>query len=147
MEISDKDIHTHVVLVAGFVQKGNKFLVARRDPKDNQSAGKWSVPGGKVDLELGENVVQRTLKRELKEEVGVEIADDIVLIGNDSFIRSSGHHVIGLIFLCKWKSGIAKPLEDHDKITWLTLQELTNFQEADEYFKNRINYLLKYLRG
>jgi len=140
------DINTHVVLVAGFVQKDDKFLIARRSKSDGQSGGKWSVPGGKVDMELGDGIIQKTLNREIKEEVGLEIEDHVDMLGNDSFVRSSGHHVVALIFLCRWKKGNARPLEDNDKVLWLTLNELINFRDADPYLRTRVSYLERFIK-
>lgn len=143
---SEKNIPTHVVFVGAFVQKGNKFLLARRSRSDPQAGGNWSVPGGKVDMDLGEKVLEKDLKREIMEEVGLEIKDDIDLIGNDAFIRVSGHHVIGLTFLCKWKKGVAKPLEDQDEVRWVTLSEMGKMKDMPKYLKPRIEYLRDYLK-
>ncbi|KKQ94069.1 MAG: NUDIX hydrolase [Candidatus Woesebacteria bacterium GW2011_GWB1_39_10b] len=141
----EKDIHTHVILVAGFVQKGDKYLIARRKSDDPQAGGKWSLPGGKVDFDIGGQIIEKTLQREINEEVGVKITGEIEFLGNNAFIRSSGHHVVALVFLCYWKSGIAKPLEGHDKILWLTLEELRNFKDADPFFIETIDLLVRHL--
>ena len=50
------------------LEKDGKILIARRKTGDNL-AGKWEFPGGK--LEPGETP-EACLKRELKEEFGVE---------------------------------------------------------------------------
>ncbi|MBI3887744.1 NUDIX domain-containing protein [Candidatus Microgenomates bacterium] len=97
--MAENDINTHVILVMGIVQKGNKFLLAKRSSKDPQAGGEWAIPGGKVDLETGPEVIEKTLKRELLEEVGVEIMDEIKFVCDDAFVRVSGHHVVGLVFL------------------------------------------------
>ncbi|SRR3990172_9833014 len=138
----ETDIATHVVAVFAFVEKDGKILLAKRSVNDPQAPGVWSVPGGKVDLEEGRGILESTLKREVMEEVGIEIEDEVILIENDGFTRVSGHHVVGLTFLCKWKSGKAKPLEDQEEVRWFTKEELKNFSELPDYFKPRVNNIL-----
>ena len=96
-------------------------------------------------MEEGGEILEKTLKREVMEEVGVEIEDEILLVGNEGFFRVSGHHVVGLTFLCRWKKGVAKPLEDQEEVKWFTKEELKNFDELPDYFKPRVEKLLQVL--
>jgi len=141
----ESDINTHVVAVFAFVEKDGKVLLSKRSHDDPQSPGIWFIPGGKVDMEKGSGILEKTLRREVMEEVGIEISDEIKLIENEGFFRVSGHHVVGLHFLCKWKNGVAKPLEDQEEVRWFTKDELKDFSELPEYFKPRIKKLLKIL--
>ncbi|OGM05511.1 hypothetical protein A2715_04630 [Candidatus Woesebacteria bacterium RIFCSPHIGHO2_01_FULL_39_32] len=141
----ERDINAHVVAVFAFVEKDGKILLAKRSSSDPQSPGIWFIPGGKVDMEEGGEILEKTLKREVMEEVGVEIEDEILLVGNEGFFRVSGHHVVGLTFLCRWKKGVAKPLEDQEEVKWFTKEELKNFDELPDYFKPRVEKLLQVL--
>lgn len=134
-------IPLHVVAVTAVIRKDNKYLLAKRSSSDDQSPGEWSLPGGKVENEAGERRLEDALKREVMEEVGVEIKDDVKLIYNDAFIRSSGHHVIMLTFLCDWKSGEAKPMEDQEEVAWLSLEEIFAMENSPEYLKKRLSLL------
>ena len=75
---------THYISVTGILVKGGKFLIAKRAEWEKAFPGKWTVPGGKLevlDYVLREkdtahhwyNVFEDLLKREVKEEVGLEI--------------------------------------------------------------------------
>ncbi len=55
-------------VVAGFLKKGDKFLLVRR-PLNKKRGGLWEFPGGKV--EDGETL-KKAIERELKEELGIE---------------------------------------------------------------------------
>ena|SRR3989344_4364997 len=143
----EQNIPTHVVAVFAIVQKGDKFLIAKRSSDDPQAGGMWSVPSGKVELLEGEMVVEETLNKEVMEEVGLEIEDEIIYLGSEGFIRVSGHHVVGLTFLCKWKKGIAKPLEDQDEVKWVTIEEFNKLKDMPEYLTGKFNYLEKYLNS
>lgn len=123
-----------------------RFLLSKRSSDDPQEGGVWSIPGGKVEMDEGNGIILKTLKKEIKEEVGLEIEDDIKLIWDEGFYRVSGHHVVGLTFLCKWKSGIAKALEDQEQVKWFTKKELKNFPDLPDYFRKRLDKLLKILK-
>jgi len=55
-------------VVAGFLKKGDRFLLVRR-PINKKRGGLWEFPGGKV--ENGETL-EEAIKRELKEELGIK---------------------------------------------------------------------------
>lgn len=143
--MDEKNIPIHVVAVFAIIQKGDKYLLAKRSSRDPQSGGEWSVPSGKVEVEESPAILEKTLKREIVEEVGVEIEDDVVYLGNESFTRVSGHNVVAITFLCKWKSGEAKPLEDQDEVKWMTINEIDSSADIPSYSKARFEYLKKYL--
>lgn len=140
----ETDINPHVVLVIAFIRKGQKFLLAQRSLTDAQAPGVWATPGGKVDSEVGDQVIEQTLHREIVEEVGLEIKDKIYYLGSDAFIRNSGHHVVTLLFLCDWKSGVAQPLEDQAAVAWHTLPKLQSLHLPD-YMKKRVQKLVNFL--
>lgn len=56
-------------VVAGFLKRGDKFLLVRR-PFNKKRGGFWEFPGGKV--ENGETL-QKAIERELREELGIEV--------------------------------------------------------------------------
>lgn len=136
--MSDKNIPLHVVFVEAWIKKGNKYLLAKRSSKDDQAAGKWAAPGGKIDMELEEQIVEKSLQREVMEEVGVEV-DNFQFLSSRSFIRSSGHHVVALAFVVDYKSGEALPLEDQDEIRWVTIKEMEAL--LDDHWTDTLNAL------
>ena len=141
----EKNISTHVVAVFAFVEKNGKILLAKRSLDDPQAGGQWSIPGGKIDMIESPGIILETLKKEVMEEVGIEIEDDIDLVWDEGFYRVSEHHVIGLTFLCKWKKGEAKPLEDQEEVMWVSKKDLENFSGLPDYFKPRVKKLLTIL--
>jgi 8-oxo-dGTP diphosphatase len=114
------------IVTCAVIEKDGRILIARRKSGD-QMARKWEFPGGTI--EPGETPEQ-CLKRELLEELGVEI-------GIDEFICSStwkyDHATIKLLaFKATLISG-ELILHDHAEISWVTPQELADydFPEAD----------------
>jgi len=123
---------THLVLVNAVVEKDGKILISQRSFKETNQPGSWTIPGGKVERTEGDvwNIIEKTLNAEVMEETGVEITENAQLLTNNTFIRSTGQHVVALIFLCHWKSGEAKPLEDTIDVKWITGQELKKMEFA-----------------
>jgi ADP-ribose pyrophosphatase YjhB (NUDIX family) len=123
---------THLVLINAVVEKNGNILVSQRSWEETHMPGRWTIPGGKVERTHGNvwNIIEKTLKKEVSEETGVEIEGNVKLLTNNTFIRSTGQHVVALIFLCHWKSGEAKPLEDTIDVKWITEKELKDMKFA-----------------
>src|SRR3989344_5622815 len=136
----------HKVIVKAWVEKDGKYLLAQRGNTEKHHAGVWSLPGGNVENEVSESILEATLQKELSEEVGIEVEDKMDLIYNNGFVKDSdGSHVINLTFLCHWKSGEAKPLEDTAKIEWYFLEELKSLKDPPDFLIKEIDYLTKFL--
>ncbi|OGL52758.1 hypothetical protein A3K55_01360 [Candidatus Shapirobacteria bacterium RBG_13_44_7] len=116
----------HSVIVNAVVEKNEKILTSQRSFEEAHEPGKWTIPGGKIEKTEGNvfNIVEKTCAREVEEETGVKIKEDVHLITDNTFIRSNGQHVIALVCLCHWKSGKAQPLEDTIKTKWISEDEI-----------------------
>ena len=111
-------------VVCGIIYKDNKILLTRRK-KENHLGGVWEFPGGKV--EDGESD-KEALKRELKEELNLEVYDL-------DYSSENIHHYDKIIILlvgykCKTKSDPHK-LKDHDKYEWVVFSDLQEYNLAD----------------
>jgi mutator protein MutT len=118
-----------IIVNSIIINDNNKVLIAQRSFEEKHEGGKWSIPGGKIES-VGEehNILLKNIKKEILEEVGIEIFDDIILIHDNTFIRTNGDEVLALIFLCKYKSGEARPLEDTMNVKWIRKDEINDFQ-------------------
>ncbi len=129
------------VIVNSIIINGEgKVLIAQRSLEEGHEGGKWSIPGGKVES-IGEkhSILLKNIKKEILEEVGIEISDDIVLVHDNTFTRSNGDDVLALVFVCKYKSGEAKPLEDTVNVKWIAKEEINDY----EFPPNVKEYVLK----
>lgn len=131
----------HLVLVNAVVEKNGKILISQRSFEETHGPGKWTIPGGKVEKTSGNvwNIIEQTLTGEALEETGIEIQNKVYLIADNTLIRSTGQHVVALIFLCFYKAGKAKPLEDTINVRWISPEEIDQFQFAPNVKK----YILK----
>ena len=140
MEDHAKD-KTHLILVNGVIFRENKVLVSQRSLEELHEPGKWTIPGGKVEKTEGGifNIIEKTLKAEVKEETGIDIKDEVELLTNNTFIRSTGQHVVAMVFKCFYGSGEATPLEDTIDCKWVTIEEV----EKMEFAPNVKKYILE----
>ncbi|MCA9379784.1 NUDIX hydrolase [Candidatus Dojkabacteria bacterium] len=135
----------HIVAVKAWVKKGDRYLLARRSMEELHMPGAWSLPGGKVENDEDTiDILQKTLKREIFEEVGLEITNEIELLFNNTFKRSDGSSVVGLTFFTHWKSGEAEPLEETSEVEWFTIEELLGMDDIEYFLKREISVLDKY---
>ncbi|HOI59895.1 MAG TPA: NUDIX domain-containing protein [Candidatus Pacearchaeota archaeon] len=119
----------HSIITNALIVKDNKILISQRSFNEKHDPLKWTIPGGKVEQTEGNvwNILEKTLKREVREEVGIIIDDNVKLILNNTFIRTGGQHVIALTFLCYWVSGIAEPCEDTEDVAWIAEEDLESY--------------------
>jgi 8-oxo-dGTP diphosphatase len=81
--------------------QGRLFL-ARRGPKAKNERGLWEFPGGAV--ERGERLAD-ALRREIREEYGVEIEVGELLDVVDHILPDEGQHWVSPAFVCRIVSG------------------------------------------
>ncbi|OKK06270.1 DNA mismatch repair protein MutT [Streptomyces sp. CB03234] len=115
---------TDRVVVAGAVVDRGRLLAARRSAPP-ELAGRWELPGGK--LEPGESA-QQALVRELREELGVEAEPGERIPGE--WPLAPGY--VLQVWTARLVSGEPRPLEDHDELRWLFRYELDTVDWLDQ---------------
>ena len=109
--------------VGAIIFRENEVLLIRRG--SSPALGKWSVPGGLV--ELGESL-DEAVRREIREEVGLEVrVIDLVAALDRVILDESGrieYHYILLDFLCESAQGDPLAASDADECRFVPLDEL-----------------------
>lgn len=115
-----------IMVVGAAVLNDGRLLAARRSaPPD--LAGRWELPGGKI--EPGETP-EHALVRELREELGVE-AEPVARIPGEWPLKPPYTLQVWTARLLPG-SGDPKPLEDHDELRWLTSDEIWDVDWLDQ---------------
>jgi 8-oxo-dGTP diphosphatase len=144
--IEPKDKELHRIAVTGIIWKeengARKYLITKRSPHKKAWPGKWTVPGGGMETDdymkteatfansespQWYNAVEKTLRREIKEEVNLEV-DDVQYLLDLAFIRPDGIAAIVLSYFCKYASGEVKLDEDAVEYAWITASEVSSYE-------------------
>lgn len=123
-----------LVGVGAVIKKNDSVLLVKR--KHEPGKDLWSIPGGLV--ELGETV-QEAVKREVKEETGLEVEVIKLIDVIDNIIRDEENkvrfHYVLIDFLVSIKGGECKPTSDASEIKWFKPHELMNYRVTNTAMK------------
>ena len=133
MQPTNKELHRIAVTAIIYNEEG-KYLVTKRSPHKKSFPNKWTVPGGGLDVDdymhnkpdtlSGQwyYAVEKTLRREVKEEVNLEIGKPIYLL-DLCFITPDGQPCMVLSYYAPYKSGEIKLDKDSTEYKWVTSEE------------------------
>jgi 8-oxo-dGTP diphosphatase len=107
-----------VAAVALFDEDGRVLLAQR--PEGKSMAGLWEFPGGK--MEAGETP-EATLKREMREELGINICDHCAAPLTFVSHAYADFHLLMMLYVCRKWDGIPTPLEGQ-QLTWKLPKEM-----------------------
>lgn len=146
----------HYVSATVIVVKDGKYLIAQRSQEEKAFPCWWTVPGGKLKTpdymerpkdtdQHWYNVLEEVARREVMEEVGLEIKKleyltSLVYVRPDNIpsliISFYGDHASGEVELCK----------DLTDYKWVTLEEAKEYQLIEGIYEE-IEILDKKLKG
>ena len=116
-----------IEVVAAIIQREGAYFATQRGYGEFE--GMWEFPGGKIESGESREVA---LKREIREELGVDITIDKFLCTTDYDYPS--FHLTMHCYLCSVKSGEIE-LREHKSARWLTTKTLDSVEwlPADKY--------------
>jgi len=128
----------HYVVAKGIVIKNGKYLITKRAEWEKAFPGRWTVPGGKLEVkdyinskkdtrEHWYNILENLLKREVKEETGLDIKN-IKYLTSMTFIRPDNIPCLIVSLYAESLEGeviLCKALTEY---AWVDLEEAKNYE-------------------
>jgi 8-oxo-dGTP diphosphatase len=114
-------------VIAGIIRNDDNILIAQRMRDSALASLKWELPGGKIE----ENeTAEECLKRELKEELGIET--EILDLFSSNTHSYKDIEIELHVYNVRYLSGVLK-LNSHEKFIWVAINKLVDydFAEAD----------------
>jgi 8-oxo-dGTP pyrophosphatase MutT (NUDIX family) len=157
----NKELHritsTAIIVKDSSIGSGQaKYLITRRNLEKKVFPGKWTVPGGGLETNDYVNLpktthdhwylaIEKSLRREIKEEVNLEVRRLNYLL-DIAFIRPDKIPVVILSFWAFYKSGKIKLDEDSIDYQWVTLKEAKKYDLVEGLY-GEIEMVEKLLKG
>ncbi|MFH0711989.1 MAG: NUDIX domain-containing protein [archaeon] len=132
----------HEVVVTAIVVKDGKFLITKRSATKRRFPNMWTVPGGKLEtndyVELPKdtkdywyNVLEKVLRREVKEEVGIDIRN-IEYVTSLATVHEDGAPSLVISCVADWEAGeVVLQEEECDEFRWVGLEEAKGIDLLD----------------
>jgi 8-oxo-dGTP diphosphatase len=131
-----------IVITAMITNSDGKFLIIRRSPNKKRFPSRWTVPGGKLETsdftslpkdtaEYWYNVLERTLRREVEEEVGIQI-HHIEYVTSLATVHQDGSPSLVISCLAEHQSGdVTLQQDEADQFAWINLEEAKQYDLID----------------
>lgn len=136
--------YLHEVAITAIIVKDSKFLIIQRSKNKRRFPEMWTVPGGRLETSDYINlpktskdywyyVLEKTLAREVEEEVGIKIKDVEYLVSLAT-VHPDGAPSLVLSCLAKYESGEIKLQEEEAQdFAWVSLEEAKNYNLIDGF--------------
>jgi len=135
--LTQQNIELHRIVSTAIIRKDGKYLIVQRNPNRKVFPGRWSLAGGGLEVsdyidnpkttpEAWYYAIENSLKREIKEEVGLEV-ENLKYLLDLVFIRPDNIPVVTLSYYCDWKSGDVKLNEENVDYKWVTVEEAEGY--------------------
>lgn len=127
----------HYIVVTGILVKDGKYLIVKRADWEKAFPGRWTVPGGKLevlDYALRDkdtphhwyNVFEDLLKKEVLEEVGVEMGK-IGYVTSMVYIRPDNVPCLIVSLYAEAKSDKVRLCNALTEFAWVELEKAKNY--------------------
>ncbi|WP_405140325.1 NUDIX domain-containing protein [Sphaerisporangium sp. NBC_01403] len=111
-----------------FLHRDGRWLLIRRGEQEDHAPGVLSGVGGKVEVDrAADNVLEETARREVAEEIGVDLAGvEVTYAESAFFVTDDGDPVINVVFSAPMPPDAMPFATSPDEVAalaWLTVAE------------------------
>jgi len=133
-------METYVVNVEAAVNRDGEYLLVERAAEEDHAAGLLSLVGGKVEGMTDEpDALERTVERELDEEVGVAVSD-LAYVASTAFTTDGGEQVVNVVFRAEYESGEARVREPEEiaAVHWRSPAEIASDDDVPAFTREYV---------
>ncbi|MEK6945705.1 MAG: NUDIX domain-containing protein [Nanoarchaeota archaeon] len=145
----------HYIMVTGIIIKDGKYLITKRPLTKKAFPGKWTVPGGNLEvsdyIDLPKdtkdhwyNIFEKVLRREVQEEVGLDVSN-IKYLTSMTFLKGEDPCLIVSLYT-NWDNGEVVLNEESVDYAWVDLGEAENYDLIEGIYEELV-MLDKILKG
>ena len=128
------------------IEYQNRFLIIKRPP-GKLGEGLLAFPGGTVETKDGDeqsDILRTAVKREVLEEVGIDLKDPVEYLTSSYFIDGKERPVVHTLFYCKLVTTsphVTPLLSEVPEHYWMTQQEVNQASNAPEWIKKYLTLI------
>ncbi|MFZ4632304.1 MAG: NUDIX domain-containing protein [Patescibacteria group bacterium] len=130
------------IAVKGIIKReGGEILIVKRSEKDLLLPAIWETIGGGMDE--NDLTPQEALKREILEEVGLEVRvrEPFNIF---TFTNNEGEMKVGITFICDYLSGKVTLSEEHSEFAWINPSNFYKQESIESLHREIANYASKF---
>jgi len=132
----------HEVVITAIVIKDGKYLITQRSMQEKRFPGMWTVPGGKLETDdyvnlpketehYWYNVMEKVLRKEVRDEVGVEI-ENIEYVTSLARVHEDKNPSLVISCMADYLSGdIVLQEGETDDFAWISIEEAKKYNLID----------------
>lgn len=117
-------------------KQGKYLLLHRSSHKYPEINNPWDIPGGRINP--GTPLLDN-LRREIKEETGLELAEKPKLLAAQDILRIPDKHVIRITYVATISGLPTLDLKEHDDFKWVSKAEFLEQDNLDLYVKELLD--------
>ena len=140
--MKEKNDILHEIVITAIIVKDGEYLITRRSMKEKRFPGFWTVPGGKLETDdyihlpkesehYWYNVLEKVLRKEVADEVGLEIKN-IEYLTSLARVHEDKSPSLVISCLADYAGGEVRLQEDEaSDFAWVSLEEAKNYELID----------------